>query len=302
MFVATLLLALSLPAGDVGLSGLQQRMITSLRAGAPIVVEVQVALCDNAFVRCGGQGRGDGDDLRRNLYWATKGGLAGWMDRPRSGWTRVHAVTQPDRDVLTTVVWRRQQPPGPALRAQGIVRPFELFVIAHAWRGQAIDKALRRYVDDLWSRDKRPVRLPDGRVLEAGGAAHLVAYLGHNRWMDGHVAYRFPSTAADAPVKGAIALACHTAPFVGALLDGRSRVPLLLTRDFVFPAAYAFEGAVLATAEQGTLEAIRSGAAKAYAAGEGKPLARVDAVFTNPAHKRWSEAVGSLALERGAVE
>src|SRR5262245_18093707 len=76
-------------AGVDSLSALYADVARDLASGRPLVAEVHVALCDNAIIRCGGRGLGDGDDLGRNLYWATSGGLRGWFERRGSGWTRV---------------------------------------------------------------------------------------------------------------------------------------------------------------------------------------------------------------------
>jgi hypothetical protein len=278
---------LGLVAAASPLSPLLDRIAASARAGLPVVAVAHVALCDNRQVRCGGRGRGDGDDLARNLYWATSGGFDGWFSRRGSGWTRVARVAGPEPDVLGTVVWRRDQAPTPALRARGVTRPFAIYVVAHAWRGGAIDAALARYVHDLWGSGSRTLILPDGRSLAEGGAAHVVAYLGHNRWMDWHAAYPFPPDEPSAPAKGAITVACVTAPYVGEPLASGGRVPLLLTRDFVFAGAAAFEGALRALGEGADLAAIRARAAQSYADSEGKAYRQVEAVFTNPAHRLW---------------
>jgi hypothetical protein len=64
-------------------------------------------------------------------------------------------------------------------------------------------------------------------------------------------------------------------------------VPLVLTADSLFAGAASLEGAALAMAGDETLAAIREGAAAGYAASEGKPVARVRSLFTNPADPRW---------------
>jgi hypothetical protein len=62
-------------ADEPALDALYDDVARDLAAGKPLVVEVEVALCDNTIITCGGRGLGDGDDLERNLYWATDGGL-----------------------------------------------------------------------------------------------------------------------------------------------------------------------------------------------------------------------------------
>jgi hypothetical protein len=284
---------------------LLDRVAADLRAGRPLVIEAHVALCSNDIINCGGHGLGDGDDLARNLYWATSGGFRGWFDRRGSGWTRVLARREPGAGgngaggLLETAAWRRRLEPGPEWRRRGVRRPFDVYVVALAWRGDAIDDAIEAYVKDLYGESPRPLTLDDGVTVEAGGRAHLVGYVGHNRWMDldGYDRAATERLAAPSPSpRGTVVMACRTAQWLGGVLPSPTRVPLLMTRDFVFAGAHGFEGAASAFAAGADLPAIRAAAARAYAAGESKPLSRVDGAFTNPSDRRW---VAGRAAARG---
>jgi hypothetical protein len=222
------------------------------------------SLCDNAIITCGGRGLGDGDDLARNLYWATDGGLRGWFERRGSAWRRVERRGR-DGDVLETVVYERRVAAAGAWRARGVTAPFTVRLVAHAWRGRAIDGALDRFVRNLDD--------------DAGGGAHVVAYVGHNGWMD-RESLAWPR-ATGTRVRGFIAIACLTRDYLERALAAPTRVPLLLTRDLLFAGSHALDGAVTAFANGGTRVEIRMGAVRAYAEGERKPVARVQALFTN---------------------
>lgn len=289
--LALCLLAAAAPAARAGeaggLAALDDRVAAELAAGRPLVVQVHVALCDSHQLTCGGRGLGDGDALATNLYWATSGGLRGWFGRRGSGWTLVARRPGGREGVLETLIWRRRFEPAGALAARGVREPFDVFVVADAWRGRAIDRAIDAYAADLYGARPRALTLPDGTELAAGGAAQVVAYVGHNRWMD-RDDFAWPASG-DAPVKGTIAVACFTAQYL-ARVPSPARVPLLMTRDFLFAGSHAFEGAVRAFAEGASLAAIRVAGARAYAEGEGKPLARVQYAFTNPADPRWRSA------------
>jgi hypothetical protein len=280
-------------SGEAWLEALRARVAADAAAGRPIVVQAHVALCDNAVIRCGGHGLGDGDSLEKNLYWATSGGMRGWMERRGSGWKRVHREGGGGREVrpgvLAVDVWKRAFP-SPHARGG---RPIDVYVVAFAWRGAAIDDAVRAYTADLFGDAPRTVTLDDGAVLEAGGAAHVVAWIGHDRWMD-YDAFDWAGArrlARDgAPPKGTIAMACQTWQYLAGEIAAPSRVPLLFTRDFVFAGSHAFEGALSSFAAGGDLAAIRRAGALAYATGEKKPPGRVDYAFTNPADRRWRQA------------
>jgi len=268
-----------------GADALYHRVAAELRAGRPLVVQVHVALCDNHQLACGGQGLGDGDALDTNLYWATTGGLRGWFGRRGSGWTLAARERAPRDGVLETLVWRRHVAPSGELQARGVRAPFDVFVVADGWRGRAIDRAIDAYAADLFGAARREVRLSGGVTLAAGGAAQLVAYVGHDRWMD-RDDFTWPAAAPDALVKGTIAVACFSADYLAAV-PAPTRVPLVMTRDFLFAGSHALEGAVRAFAEGAPLAAIRVAAARAYADGEHKPYARVQYAFTNPADPHW---------------
>jgi hypothetical protein len=162
-----------------------------------------------------------------------------------------------------------------------------VYVVADAWRGRAIDEALEAYVQDLHTATAREVKLADGKTLAAGGAAQIVAWVGHNRFMD-RPPYDWPAAARTAagPPKGTVAVACMSAVYLRNAI-GPARVPLLLTASLLFAGSHAFEGAVRAFAEGSGFAAMRERAAQSYADGEKKTFAHVAPAFTNPADKRW---------------
>ncbi|HEU5059632.1 MAG TPA: hypothetical protein VFU21_24040 [Kofleriaceae bacterium] len=268
------------------LASLHDELAPELAAGGPLVVQVHVPLCDNDVLRCGRGRLGDGDDADGNLYWATSGGFRGWFGRKGSPWRLVHTARAPEEDVVEVRVWLRKVTPGPALRARGVTKPVPVYVVAHAWRGEAIARAMSAYAGDLFGAAPRRIALPGGTVLAAGGAARLVAFVGHNGWMD--VAdFTWPRASRKAARKATIAVACITEDYLVPAVPHERRVPLLFTRSLLFAGAHAFEGAVSAFAAGETLAGVRESAVRAYAAGQKKPLPRVRAAFTNPADRKW---------------
>jgi hypothetical protein len=254
-----------------GLAGLQARVARDVRAGRPLVVQVHVALCDNRHVRCGSTGLGDGDDLKKNLYWATSGGLRGWFERRGSGWTRVSVTRGKRPEILEQVTYARTVAPEGVWRELGVDKPFELRVVANGWQGVAIDDALETFVEDL----------------HHDGDAHLVAFVGHNRFMD-REPFEFPKSADQRP-KGVVAIACATKPYLQPVISPR-RVPLLLTTDLMFAGSHALDGAIQSFAAGGSYSDIRAAAARSYAEGQRKPFTRVLGAFTNPSDRRWRSA------------
>jgi hypothetical protein len=251
------------------LDGLTTRVIEDLAAGEPLAVRVHVPLCDSSIIACGNAKLGDGDNLATNLYWATTPGFGRWFARKGSGWKRVRATPEPsDPDVLAVHVYRRTVQAPAAWRKRGAPRqlPIELEILA--WRGTAIDRALAAYAADL-----------------GAGSAHIVAWVGHNRLMDLDHELAWPAPPADAI--GTIAIACHTAAYMEGSVPAPTRVPLLLTRDYLFANAAPLEATVLAFAAGGGYAKLRRDAAAAYAAVQKREVRRVAGAFTNPADRRW---------------
>jgi hypothetical protein len=253
------------------MSGLTDRVVDDLAGGKSLLVEVHVPLCDNTIIACGNAKLGDGDTPSTNLYWSTTPGFGKWFARKGGGWTRVAVETTDtgDKDVLEKHTYRRTMTTPVAWRKRGVAKRFTLEVTIRAWRGSAIDRALSAYAAD---------------VSGKGTSAQLVAFVGHNRLMD--VAdFKWPEPGSD--IKGAIAIACDTAPYMKKQVSAATRVPLLMTSDLLFANAAPLEAAVLAFARGGGYAHIRKDAATAYASVQKRPVARVMSAFTNPADRRW---------------
>jgi hypothetical protein len=272
------------------LGDLTARVVEDLAAGRPLVAQVHVPLCDNTIIACGNAKLGNGDNPETNLYWATTPGFGKWFARKDGGWKRVLKQTEADsgdKDLLAVHVYRKTVSASAAWKKQGAPAKFEIDIVVYGWRGTAIDRALDAYALDSAGSGTRTLTLADGTTLAAGGAAQLVAWVGHNRLMDLD-AYTWPAPAAK-PM-GTIAIACHTASYMEAEVSAPTRVPLLMTRDFLFANAAPLEATVLAFAGGESYAKLRSAAAAAYAKVQKKEVRKVAGAFTNPSDRRWRGA------------
>ncbi|HTJ41437.1 MAG TPA: hypothetical protein VL463_05050 [Kofleriaceae bacterium] len=282
------------------LDGLYDLWAPRVERGEPIVVTAHVPLCDNRIIRCGNKRLGDGDNPDTNLYWNTDEGFLGWFDRKGSGWKRekIQDAGAPS-DVLETRVWHRTFKPKEAWNDRKVGKPIEIYVIAYAWRGTSIDQTLAAYLDDVYGDQQRTVVLDDGTRLAAGGKSAIVAWVGHNRLMDvDPIDWAARAKSSTSEPKGVIAEACETAPYMAAEVSSETRVPLLMTNDFLFAGANAFEGVVTTFARGGSLKAMRDLATVQYAQGQGETVHHVGRVFTNPAESRWP-GPGKITRSRG---
>jgi hypothetical protein len=282
--------------GETWLGGLYDQVADSVKAGEPVVIQTHVPLCSNNIIRCGKGKLGDGESIEGNLYWATSGGFRGWFNRKSSGWKQVAVVENPDAslpEVLEMRVWKKTVKPAAAWKTRGVTVAFDVYVVAFAWSGDAIDATLATYLEDTYGNTARTIELDDGTKLSAGGAAAIVAWVGHNRLMDiDPVDWTAlaDAHATNATKKGVVAIACHTAAYMADDVPAATRVPLLMTRDYLFAGAHAFEGTITAFAEGGTLASLRKGAIRNYAKGQDKTEQHVGGAFTNPSHAKWGQA------------
>jgi hypothetical protein len=272
------------------LDGLTDRVILDLAAGQPLVVQIHAPLCEKTIIPCGNDKLGNGDNPATNLYWATSPGFGKWFARKGGGWKKVldqKAGDTGDDDVLALHVYKRTMTAAKAWVAKGAPKKFTVFVVVFGWRGTAIDRALTADAREVSGLDPRSITLPDGTDVVAGGSAQIVAYSGHNRLMDLD-GFDWPAPATTA--HGAIAVACMTADYMEDVVPAPTRVPLLMTRDFLFANAAPVEAVVLAFARGAGYGAMRKDAATAYAGVQEREVRKVFGAFTNPSDRRWHKA------------
>ena len=225
-------------------------------APPPKIIHAFVALCDNAS-----QGIapvppkiGNGDDPDQNLYWGCDDGLRAVFSKSKS-WQKLPApATGLDPDgvgpILQRLVFRH--------RATGAL------LVGDAYRGREIKTCMADYFAALAGH--HPVKIKTGELeFDAGGAAGLIAYLGHNGLMDFKVEVPMPTLAVKSAPRTAIALCCLSQSWFWPNLETTGARPLILTRQLMYPAAQLLhEGAAgwLAGADAATCTAR---AANAYA-------------------------------------
>jgi len=273
VLVATVALASPAAAAttDDWFDALSTRVIDDLAAGKPLVVEIHVPLCDNSITRCGNSKLGDGNNPATNLYWSTTPGFGHWFKRHGSGWKQTLRTTKDtgDTDVLELIKYSRTIKASRAWQKRGAPKTFEVELVIHGWRGTAIDRALDTYA----------------KAVSGASTAQIVSFVGHNRLMDLDT-YKWPEAGKD--TKGTIAIACHTAAYIKRDVSAATRVPLLMTSDFLFSNAAPLEAAVMAFAGGGGYAQIRRDAATAYAGIQKRDVKRMMGAFTNPSDTRWA--------------
>lgn len=240
-------------------SDVQARIDADITKRGPIVVHVVVTLCDNVNQGIVPVPRelGNGKDPRTNLYWGALYGVRTHL--PRSGnWTRLDLARPDDKGILDRIVLFAE-----INRNQHSV---QVYIVADAWDGAKIREATRVYLEMAAGRSVEEITVKhqsEIRTLQAGGASHVVAYLGHNGLMD--FTLKPPAPAAkESLAKSAIVLACASKLFFIDHLRTVGAHPLLLTTGLMAPEAYTLDSAIRSWIAKGTTAAVIDGAAGAY--------------------------------------
>jgi hypothetical protein len=214
------------------------------------VAYVIVALCDNV-----NQGivpvpaaLGNGEDPARNLYWGARFGVKTHFNASRE-WRAVAAFANPAPKVLERVVYKH--------------RTQDAYLVADAYRGAEIKQATVDFFN-VASGNLNPTFEDGGKTygLGLGGAAHLVAYVGHDGLMD----FQLPALPErrDDVRRDAVILACVSKRYFAPALKETGAHPLVWTTNLMAPEAYVLKAALDGWLAGEGGESIRLRAAKAY--------------------------------------
>lgn len=225
-------------------------LLLSPCAAADRVVHIFVALCDNASqgIQPVPKKIGNGDDAANNLYWGCDDGVRTVFSRSKV-WKKL-AAADPDGEgpILERVVFRHE-----AANA---------WLVADAYRGREIKTCLTDYLAALAGTLKVEA-VAGEKKFQAGGAADLIAYAGHDGLMEFQLVT--PAIAADHKPKAAIALCCVSQSFFAGHLEALKATPLLLTTQLMYPAAQTLHEGIGGWLAGKDAEACRQLAAAAYA-------------------------------------
>ncbi len=233
----------------------QERIDNDIAAGEPIVIQVCVALADNE-----NQGIvpvppsiGNGQDARTNLYWGARFGVKTYLTRD-GGWEKIAVLTPQDNRILERLVLKKV-----FSRNRNDVTAY---LVADAWDGRYIRGTIIQFLRYNAGKDIFSIQLKDKKI-QAGGNAHLIAYVGHNGLMD------YPDVLTPAPESGkqvndAIVLACISRDYFLSRLNKLGSNPLVLTTGLMAPEAYSLDAAIKVWISGGDDIQVRKEAAKSY--------------------------------------
>jgi len=221
-------------------------------------VHVFVALADNA-----NQGivpvpakLGKGDDPEHNLYWGAAGGVKTFFVRSPD-WQLVSERQIPKPEILERCVFKH--------------RTSNVYLVGDAYQGDRIRQAITDFLSAAAGDHAEEVSLGSGTRREAlgipssvpaGGASSLVAYIGHDGFMDFQLS-SFPRQQNTAR-RDAIILACISKTYFADALRATGAHPLLWTTGLMAPEAYTLKDALDGWIARENDEQIHERAARAY--------------------------------------
>lgn len=269
------------PANPYG--PLYDRMARDASAGKMITMTIYVALCDanSQGVVTGKHSHMCTGDPKKNVYWTTKGGLKGYLER--QGWLPIMYQELKGGSIAARGVWQKKLTAGPELRKRGSPKQITVQIVGLAYRGPAIGQAALDFLRATAS--DRGVVLANtktGPILQ-GGTSHIVGYMGHNYLMD----VTTPKTvlaAAKSPIKkdkGVFVLACLSDEYFRPALTKAQTHILLLNTTLTYPTGWTVGGLVDAISTGDNPEQLRIKAATSFSKIQKKPLAEVLPKFSN---------------------
>lgn len=212
-------------------------------------IHVMVALCDNKY-----QGIvpvpaaiGNGQNPATNLYWGAGYGVKSFFSRTNSNWMLVEKKLNPEKNILERLLFRH--------------RKHAVYLLADAYDGQFI----RNTTIDFLNASAGNLNVSEKKANQEiffGGAADLVAYIGHDGMMDFSLSEKFSGDTLHK--RETIILACYSKRFFQPHLKLTGAQPLLWTSGLMAPEAYTLYDAVEAWIDKKGNAEIRQSAAKAY--------------------------------------
>lgn len=211
-------------------------------------IHVLVALCDNK-----NQGIvpvppkiGNGQDPANNLYWGCGFGVKTFLKK-QSDWKLVKQINNPAKQIYERLIFKH--------------RDSSVYLVADAYNGAEIKQTVTDFLN--YAAGNSPLQLTvDSTKLQAGGAANLICYVGHDGLMDFQL-NDYPTKANDKK-RELILLACASKNYFYYPVKRSGAYPLLWTTHLMCPEAYTLDAAIDSWIAGNTPGQTREKAAQAY--------------------------------------
>jgi len=225
-----------------------QRSITKKKQSGLKTIHVFVALCDNKY-----QGIvpvpakiGNGQDAATNLYWGAAFGVKTFFNKSNE-WKLIEIKKNPAENILERILFKHKSK--------------NIYLLADAYDGQYIKQTTIDFL--LACSGKSTISISKERKeIPFGGAADIIAYVGHDGLMDFSLSNEFEKQ--DDEARKAIMLACISKKYFSSHLKNTGAEPLLWSTGLMAPEAYILHDALNKWIETGDAGQTRNAAAAAY--------------------------------------
>lgn len=243
-----------------------------LRRQQVVTVTIHVGLFDRDTA---GRNYADGDDPRTNLYWGALFGVDTHFPNA-AGWRRAHRDAG-SGNIVARSVFHKRAAPSEHWMALGVSEPFDIYVLACAWRHDHLIEAMEQPIREAICGEITKIDV-DGRTVYFGGASALVGYVGQNHMRD---EYWNPLAQLEGCRLSRRVGVFYIAPFSAAGLHvpliETGLYPVLFTRNQITPEAYIIDGIldalIVGDFDQGFIDSAASQYAR-YQKGVGIETAR----------------------------
>lgn len=260
--IMRILLVLIVLLGSANAFSTQKRINKDISQNLPIVIHVSVALADNKnqWIVSVPEAIGNGQNPTNNLYWGARYGLKNFLIRDAS-WKIVQSTKPEKSSILEQLVLLK------TIKRNG--KSVKVYLVADAWDGKYIKDTVKQFLQFSAGHDPLIINVGKGKVIKAGGMAHLKVYIGHNVLMDYFGAkdkmISTPEISSSQQQSDAIVLACKSKPYFSERLSSIGANPLVLTTGLMAPEAYTLDAAITSWVKGSSTIDIRKAAASAYA-------------------------------------
>lgn len=197
--------------------------------GQTKTIHVFVALCDNEF-----QGivpvpasLGNGKDLKSNLYWGAAYGVKSYFKNKTTDWKMVSTIKSDNPVILERILFKH------------ITK--DVYLLADAYDGEQIKTCVEQFLKS--ANGQTPFTLNhETQKLSFGGAADLVAYVGHDGLMDFTVEINYNEL--ETKKTDVMILACYSKNYFSPEIKKAKANPVLWTTHLMAPEAYTLKSAI----------------------------------------------------------
>lgn len=203
-----------------------------------VTVSVHVGLYDRDNT---GAVYADGDDPQTNLYWGALYGIDTHFANA-AHWRRVYRDGGTGQDVVARAVFQKHVTPSEHWVALGVTQPFDVYVLATAWRHKHLVEAMEQPLREAICGEITKLDI-NGRTIAFGGDSAIVGYVGQNHMRD---EYWDPLAQLEGCQLSHPVGVFYAAPFSAAGLHRplieTGLYPVLFTRNRITPEAYVVDG------------------------------------------------------------